>query len=67
MKTRRIIIVTLPAALVLLLAWYLWGPTSMPPGQEPLTVLSEQNFAQFQNAFNSADDAPRLVLLLSPT
>ena len=67
MKPKRIIIVTLSAALVLLLAWYLWGPTSVPPGQEPLTVLSEQNFAQFQNAFDSAGDAPRLVLLLSPT
>ena len=66
MKPKRIIIVTLSAALVLL-AWYLWGPTSVPPGQEPLTVLSEQNFAQFQNAFDSAGDAPRLVLLLSPT
>jgi hypothetical protein len=67
MKTKRIIIVIVSVVLVLLLAWYLWGPASVPPGQEPLTVLSEQNIPQFQAAFDSAGDTPRLVLLLSPT
>jgi hypothetical protein len=52
---------------LLLAAMYLWGPSSVPRGQEPLVALSNTNFSDFENAFDRDSDAPRLVLLLSPT
>jgi hypothetical protein len=55
------------AVLVLLAIFYFWGPSSVPPGQEPLLTLSSTNFSDFQKAFDADVDAPRLVLLLSPT
>lgn len=54
-------------ALAFLLGWYLWGPSGTPPGQPPLTSLSQENFRQLARDFNSASGGPRLVLLLSPT
>lgn len=55
-------------AILVLLAWtYLRGHSRVPPGQEPLVALSNTNFSEFENAFDADSDAPRLVLLLSPT
>lgn len=51
---------------VLLVVWYLWS-RGTPPGQPPLTSLTEANLDQFRHDFNSAGDKARLVLLLSPT
>ena len=64
---KRALLLTVMAILVLLAAVYLWGPSSVPIGQEPLLALSTSNFSDFENAFDAASDAPRLVLLLSPT
>ncbi|MFZ0635778.1 MAG: hypothetical protein WA755_15095 [Candidatus Acidiferrales bacterium] len=55
------------AILVLLAGMYLRGQSRVPPGQEPLVTLSNANFSEFENAFDADSDAPRLVLLLSPT
>jgi len=66
MKKRAIIIAEI--ALVLLLAGvYLWGPSSVPAGQQPLTVLSNSDLQEFAAAFDSDAEAPRMLLLLSPT
>jgi hypothetical protein len=66
MKKRAIIIAGI--ALVLLLAVvYLWGPSSVPAGQEPLTVLSNRDLREFAAAFDGDAEVPRMVLLLSPT
>jgi hypothetical protein len=66
MKKRAVVVPVI--ALVLLLAVvYRWGPSSVPPGQEPLTVLSNADLAEFAAAFDSDADVPRMVLLLSPT
>jgi hypothetical protein len=55
-------------ALVLTLATvYFWGPSSVPPGQEPLMVLSNADLREFAAAFDGDADVPRMVLLLSPT
>lgn len=62
--------VILPATIVILVALaavYLWGPSSVPAGQEPLTVLSNGDLNQFASAFDRDAEVPRLVLLLSPT
>jgi hypothetical protein len=53
-------------AVTVAVALYLWGPSSTPPGQKPLTILSSTNFTEFETAFDTAP-GPRLVLLLSPT
>jgi hypothetical protein len=47
-------------------ALYLWGPSSVPRGQERLITLSDANFSEFENAFDADPNVPRLVLLLSP-
>ena len=64
---KRAALLAATTILVLLAAVYLWGPSSVPPGQEPLITLSSANFSEFENAFDGDADAPRLVLLLSPT
>ncbi|HEX8764305.1 MAG TPA: hypothetical protein VF740_04055 [Candidatus Acidoferrum sp.] len=64
---KRVILVAGIAILLALAAAYLWGPASVPAGQEPLTVLSNAGLNQFASAFDRDADVPRLVLLLSPT
>ncbi len=66
MKKRSLITIVL-AALLLFVGVYFWGPSKTPAGQPPLSVLSSSNFSEFQTAFDSAEDQPRIVLLLSPT
>ena len=63
---RRAIFVA-AAAVVLLAIAYLWGPSSVPAGQEPLVTLSDANWGEFAAAFNADPNVPRMVLLLSPT
>jgi hypothetical protein len=58
------------AVLLLLLvlgARALLGPSAVPPGQRPLSKLSSASFGDFSAAFDAGAEAPRLVLLLSPT
>jgi hypothetical protein len=50
-----------------LIVWYLWLSKGTPPGQPPLTSLTQNNLDQFRRYFNDAGDKARLVLLLSPT
>lgn len=59
--------VGLLAVPLLLAAWYYGGPSRTPAGQQPLLTLSRSNFNEFETAFDAATDAPRLVVLLSPT
>ena len=67
MKKTRVISLVVAVIAVLLLAGYVWGPGAAPQGQEPLVSLSDQNFNEFEKAFDEDTGAPRLVLLLSPT
>jgi hypothetical protein len=67
MKRKRAIAMTVVAVLVLLAVAYLWGPSSVPAGQEPLLALSNRNFSEFVKAFDGDAGVPRLVLLVSPT
>ena len=67
MTKKKVIVLALIAIVLLLAAIYLWGPSSVPRGQEPLVTLSNINFRDFENAFGRDSDAPGLVLLLSPT
>ncbi len=64
---KKLIALAVIAVILLLAVVYLWGPSSVPPGQEPLVALSNANFSDFENVFDGDLDTPRLVLLLSPT
>jgi hypothetical protein len=66
MKKRGGIVAAVAVAL-LVAGVYFWGPSSVPTGQEPLTVLSPENLSEFTAAFDENSDVPRMVLLLSPT
>jgi len=63
----RAIFVGIALLVVLIAAAYLWGPSSVPSGQEPLVTLSNANFTKFERAFDADSNVPRMVLLLSPT
>ena len=67
MKKKRVIVLASIAVVLLLVVAYLWGPSSVPPGQKPFVALSNTNFSDFENAFDGNLDTLRLVLLLSPT
>lgn len=55
------------AVALLLAGVYFWGPSAVPSGQEPLTVLSSETLGEFAAAFDADSTVPRMVLLLSPT
>ena len=65
-KGRALILAAL-TALLFFAGVYLWGPSKTPPSQKPLLTLSTVNFSEFEAAFDESADAPRVVLLLSPT
>ena len=67
MNSKRAIVLAVAATLLLLAIVYLWGPPKVPSGQESLLTLSRANFSDFEEAFDADSNAPRLVLLLSPT
>ena len=64
---KRAVIVGVAAVALVLAALYFWGPSAVPPGQEPLTVLSPETLSEFAAAFDADSAVPRMVLLLSPT
>ena len=68
MKRRAIIII---AAIVILglglLAYYLYGGSAVPAGQQPLVRLNESNFSSLKDSFNSSANSVRVIVMLSPT
>lgn len=67
MKTKRIVIFAAVVVLILVAAFFLWGPGTVPAGQQPLVTLSSANFTEFENAFNADSQVPRMLFLASPT
>lgn len=67
MKNKNVVILAIVAVLLIVVVAYLWGPSATPPTQKPLLRLSAANFSEFETSFDEAADAPRLLLLLSPT
>lgn len=65
--TKKAVVVVVVVAALLVAGMYFWEPSAVPPGQEPLAVLSSQDFNEFSAAFDGNADVPRMVLLLSPT
>ncbi len=64
---KRFSMILVVALVALLAGAYFWGPPTVPNGQQPLLALSNANLSEFERTFDAAADAPRLVLLLSPT
>ena len=64
---KRTSIIGLITVVLLVGAFYLSRPSSVPRGQDQLVTLSDANFSQFEKAFDADSNVPRLVLLLSPT
>ena len=64
---RKAIPIAVAAVVLLLVIAYLWGPSSVPAGQERLVTLSNANLSEFAAAFDADSNLPRMVLLLSPT
>lgn len=67
MKTKRLAIGAIVLVLILLAVFYLWGPGTVPAGQQPLLTLSSANFDEFAKTFDANTGAARLLLLVSPT
>ena len=64
---RRAILAVVAAIVVLLAIVYVWGPSSVPAGQQPLVTLSQANWSEFAAAFDADPNVPRMLFLLSPT
>jgi len=64
---RRAILIAVAAVVLLFVIAYLWGPSSVPAGQEHLVTLASANLSEFSAAFDADTNVPRMVLLLSPT
>jgi len=64
---KKKVVVAVVVVALLMAGLYLWGPSAVPSGQEPLTVLSPENLSEFAAAFDADSEVPRMVLLLSPT
>jgi hypothetical protein len=68
MRIVRIVLLLLIAGLVA--AWarvYFRSPGVAPLGQRDVLALNAANFSEFEAAFDTYTDRPRLVLLFSPT
>jgi hypothetical protein len=68
MKRRRVIIVLAIVAIGLgFLAYYLYGGSTVPNGQQPLVRLTDSNFSSLKDSFNSSASSVRVIVMLSPT
>jgi len=66
-KRSRLLIGLALVVVIAGLLYYLYGGSSVPPGQHPLVSLDQTNFDQLRNEFNSASGRVRVIILLSPT
>jgi hypothetical protein len=64
---KKLAICVAVVVVLFLAGFYLWGPSTVPKGQEPLVTLSAANFGDFQKAFDAHPETSRLILLVSPT
>ena len=67
MKRVLIIILAIAAIGVGLLAYYLYGGTSVPSGQQPLVRLKDSNLSSLKDSFNGSANSVGVIVMLSPT
>jgi len=66
-KRLLIIILAIVAMAMGLLAYYLYGGSTVPDGQQPLVRLTDSNFSSLKDSFNSSANSVRVIVMLSPT
>lgn len=68
-QMKRLLIIFLAVAGIGLgfLAYYLYGGSTVPTGQQPLTRLTDSNLSSLKNSFNGSADSVRVIVMLSPT
>jgi len=66
-RRRKIVLIVLVAALLIVGAWYQFGGHRTAPGQQPLAELNAASLDQLRADFNAASNETRMILLLSPT
>ncbi len=67
MKRRLIIILAIVAIGLGLLAYYLYGGSPVPSGQQPLVRLTDSNLSLLKDSFNASANSVRVIVMLSPT
>ena len=63
---RRAIPMAVAAAVLLLVIAYLWGPSSVPAGQERLVTLTNSNLSEFAAAFDADSKRVRVLVIWEP-
>lgn len=66
---KKVLIIILAMATIGLgyLAYNLYGGSTVPTGQRPLTRLTDNNLSSLKDSFNGSVDSVRVVVMLSPT
>ena len=67
MKRALIIFLAIAAIGIGLLAFYLYGGSSVPNGQQPLVRLTDSNLSSLKDSFNGSANSVRVIVMLSPT
>lgn len=67
MKRRLIIILAIVVVGLGVLAYYLYGGSTVPNGQQPLVRLTDANLSPLKDSFNSFANSVRVIVMLSPT
>ena len=67
MKRRLIVILAIVAIGLGLLAFYLYGGSTVPNGQQALVRLNDANISSLKDSFNSSANSVRVIVMLSPT
>ncbi|HET6890312.1 MAG TPA: hypothetical protein VFH31_04360 [Pyrinomonadaceae bacterium] len=67
MKKFLIIIVAIAAIGLGYLAYYLYGGSTVPNGQQPLVRLTDSNLSVLKDSFNGSSNSVRVIVMLSPT
>ncbi len=67
MKKKILVVIAVIGVVLLATVFYRWLPGSVPSTQKPLVTLASANITQFAAAFDTDEDVPRVILLLSPT
>ncbi len=67
MKKLLIIILAVAAIGLGFLAYYLYGGSTVPTGQQQLARLTDSNLSSLKDSFNGSAGSVRVILMLSPT
>ena len=66
---RRLIIIVIAVVVagLGLVAYYLYGGSTVPGDQQSLVRLTDANFSSLKDSFNGSANSVRVIVMLSPT